>query len=448
MTNILARILLALALLVPSLPAAAQFADQRVYGGTSAGSANAQTLTIANMPAAPPQGIPIRFKPGFANTTAATFTVSGGSGAIAFCKPSPAGPVALIGGELQTTQTTEVIYNGTCWLITSSIDSTAASLVSPPQGYLTPCPAATPPTGCTAGNLVPTADVTVGVAQAVTGIVYVPSNGNRLPIYNGSSMVMFSFTQLTLTLTSSHVANTIYDICIFNNAGTPTIVTGPAWTTSTAGAGNRGTGAGTAQIERTLGFWTNSVSITGTNGASTFPISANQCTMVGTMLVSGANGVLTFTRIYGQSRVWPISNFYNRLPIILQMGDPTATWVYNSATIRQSQGGSGTANTAAVLNGLPEEQVYIWLAQAYAISAGSAGDGAHIGVCVNVTNAFSGRIGTASNAGTNNQMTAQHVLPPSIGRNDLNFCEQGTGTPTLTWSGTNPNMLLTAQWRG
>ena len=61
----------------------------------------------------------------------------------------------------------------------------------------------------------------------------------------------------------------------------------------TAGAGARGTGAGTAQISRLQGIWVNSNSITAYNGLSSFTIPANQCTIVGSLSIDSGGGTVT-----------------------------------------------------------------------------------------------------------------------------------------------------------
>lgn len=427
--------------------AAAQFADQRQFAGTSGGALNAQTITIPNVGAVLPQGVPFRFKPGFVNTTAATLTISGGSGAIALCKNSPAGPVALIGGELQLTSIVTVEYNGTCLLITSVTDATSSSLVTAPQGYLTPCPAASPPTGCTAGQPVPTGDVTIGVGHTVTGLVYSPVvGGNRVPIYNGSSMVMFTFPELTLTLASTHAANALYDVYVFSNAGTPTLVTGPAWVTSTAGAGDRGSGAGTTQIANVNGVWTNAVVMTGINGATTYSsIPANQATLLGTILVSGSNGVLTFTRTYGQSRVWPLANLYNKLPLLLKVGDATPNWSYNTASFRNSNGSA--ANSATILNVLTQEPLDVVFSQ----NMTTVNTAVIAAVRVAYNGSAAGFITQATTAGGGtNAWTLQGLYStlPTLGINTIQMQEEGNAAGTNTWFGTETNNLMTAKWRG
>ena len=130
--------------------------------------------------------------------------------------------------------------------------SAAIPTVVQPQGYLT--------LQVTNGNPIVGGDV-----SAATSVFYTPFMGHLIPIYSGSRHVPTEFTELTLSLVSAHAANAIYDVFVFSNNGVLTIVTGPNWTTATAGAGARGTGAGTTQLTRLNGYWVNAVSMTGRN---------------------------------------------------------------------------------------------------------------------------------------------------------------------------------------
>jgi len=111
------------ALLIVSAPAiaASPFPEQGTYGGTSGGSANAQTVSVANY-SAKLVGVPIRFIPGFTNTGAATLDITS-TGASAVDKPSPAGPTALTGRELVATQIATVIWDGTEYLMGAPVGS-------------------------------------------------------------------------------------------------------------------------------------------------------------------------------------------------------------------------------------------------------------------------------------------------------------------------------------
>lgn len=442
------RILLVLALLVPSQFASAQFTDQRTWTPTSGGSANAQTLAIPNV-SGPPLGVVFRFIPQFTNSGAATLNING-TGAKPVRKPSPAGPVALIGGELVAGQIAEVMYDGTNIQIVSNINATAAQVVPNPGGYLTPCTqVGTPTTGCSSGTLLPTGDV-----SGATTLFYTPvASGAQVPIWNGTQYVPFTFTELTLTLGSSNLANTAYDVCVFNNGGAPTIGTSVAWSSSAAGSSSRGTGAGTAQITRTNGFWTNAVSVTVRNGGSTYNVPANQCTIVASVLIDSSNGQVSLTSNYGQSRKWLVWNFYNRLPLFLQGGDPTSTWNYNSNTIRPSQGNAN--NYLRTFTGLPEEKISVKLSQTATVNQLLNSRFVNLGIGVNSTTTFSQFMSVIYVLGDPNQGTvgagkytlgSQVNLTP-LGGMTFTSLEQ-TGTSTMTLYGGIDNMLLTADWRG
>ena len=112
----LAALLLGLFALTAALaPAHADFPDQRTWGGTSTGSANAQSITVYNY-VSPIVGVPLRFLPGFTNTGPLTVNVlytGGSTGAQTVKKFSPAGLIALTGGEVVLGQEATVLWDGT-----------------------------------------------------------------------------------------------------------------------------------------------------------------------------------------------------------------------------------------------------------------------------------------------------------------------------------------------
>ena len=120
----------------PPKPAQAQFLDQSTYGGTSGGSANVQTISIANY-SVNMTGVVLRFTPGFVNTGPTTINVSG-IGAVALVRPSSIGNVALSGGELQTGELTCVTYNGTAYQLSCNVDMTPIGKTVEYRGSATP----------------------------------------------------------------------------------------------------------------------------------------------------------------------------------------------------------------------------------------------------------------------------------------------------------------------
>lgn len=250
------------------------------------------------------------------------------------------------------------------WSTNSSSIGTAA--VPRPQGRLTSTSA--------------TPVLSSGVSGATT-VYYTPYVGDLVPLYNGTSMLSYTFSELALALASQHTASNIYDVFVFSNSGVLTLVTGPAWSTPTAGAGARGTGAGTTQITRLNGLWVNAVQITGRNGSTTYTIGANLATYLGSLFIDGSNGQVSCLVAYGQSRKWGVWNAYNRVPVYLKAGDGTASWTYTTAAYRQSN--NAAANKLTLFSGLAED-VYDLLFSA-SVSNTSSGVPFRVGIGYNST---------------------------------------------------------------
>lgn len=296
---------------------------------------------------------------------------------------------------------------------------------------------------------------------AATAVIYTPYINNAVPIYNGTTTLPVTFSELTLTLVASHAADTLYDIFIFSNSGVPTLATGPAWNNSTAGSCARGTGASTTQLTMLNGHLVNAVQITGRNGSSTFTISANQATYLGTMFTDHTAGQVTcHVNSFGQNRKYGVWNAFNRVPIILQAGDSTASWIYTTASFRASNNtpssfsstsynvGSGTAcNGINIVHGLAEEYVDSVFSQA--CDASTTSRQVLLGIGYNSVTAASGLQGSSFINGTN-QIGAgpAFIAAPALGLNILTSLEKGDGTAAGTFVGTSASMLLKAAYRG
>lgn len=312
--------------------------------------------------------------------------------------------------------------------------STVATSSPPPQGRLT----------LVSGAPVATSDT------GTTVVYYTPYNGSSIPIYNGTNFVALAFAELTLTLVGAHAANTIYDVFVFNNSGVITIVTGPAWSSSAAGSGSRGTGAGTTQLTRVNGVLVNAVTMTvARNGSTTYSVPANQATYVGSIFMSPSNGQIACLPNFGQSRQWGVWNNYNRLPIVLRCGDATSSWTYGTITWRPSN--NSASNVLTSFCGQPEETVDLSFVQI----TSAVGLEYEIGFGINSTTAPTAFIGTAgASAGVllNVTQLAKYTLTPRIGINNitaLESVESFLGAPSnATVFGTENAMELRAQWNG
>lgn len=97
--------------------AAGQVVDgSLLWGGTSGGSANAQTIAITPTVTSLVAGQSFRFIAGFTNTAASTLTVNATS-ATAIRKPASSGPVVLVGHEIFVGNTYQVTFDGTYFVL-------------------------------------------------------------------------------------------------------------------------------------------------------------------------------------------------------------------------------------------------------------------------------------------------------------------------------------------
>lgn len=320
------------------------------------------------------------------------------------------------------------------WTAINASSSTAA--VPPPQGRLTPTSA--------------TPVITTGVTSG-TAVYYTPYIGNLIPVYNGSTMIPTEFSELTLTLHSSHATNAIYDVFVFSNSGILTVVTGPAWSTPTAGAGARGTGASTTELTRVKGIWVNAVQMTARNGSTTYTVGANLATYVGSIFIDGTAGQITCHAAWGQSRKWAVWNAYNRVPVTLRAGDSTASWTYAVATIRAAN--ASTANSLTIFSGLPETPFFLRGYQGSgSTSNGATAIGLTTGIGYNSTTAATSlaqpwQIGaTAASFAISGISYAEYDAPPAIGINVITLLEKAASTSTMTVVGGEDRCMLLATW--
>jgi len=237
-------------------------------------------------------------------------------------------------GTVTSVATDDSLYGGPC-TVTCTIGTQTPVL---PQGRIT----------YSSGVPVMNSDVAGGL-----NIYYAPvGTGRFVPIYNGTNIRNYLFTSsatdtvgLTLFLNSSAnwTANTLYDVFVGLNAGSPVLCTGPAYSNSGAG-----TSARSASIAMYLGLPTNSASMTCRTGASTtITCAINQCTQVGTALIGASAGTVDFrigsaASAAGDAYI-SLCNLYNPQNIYPTVIDTKASWTApasgpldNSSTYRVS----------------------------------------------------------------------------------------------------------------
>ena len=136
-------------------PSHAQFADQKTWAGTSTGSLNNYSITIANWTANLPN-VRLGFIANFSNTGATQINVSG-VGLTAVKKLSPTGIVPLVGGEIIINGSPIVYFDGTQFILLNPVNvaspptrtTFAATSANFCTGSAPPSGTYTPPVGAT-----------------------------------------------------------------------------------------------------------------------------------------------------------------------------------------------------------------------------------------------------------------------------------------------------------
>lgn len=358
---------------------------------------------------------------------------------------SPTGSVAgtaASSGVLPTfywDYTNEILYictttGTTSTAVWTAINASAATPSVPgPQGYLT----------LVSGTPVATSD-----QSAKTAVYYTPDTGNLVPIYNGATFSPTTFTELTLTLAAgSHSADTLYDVFVFSDSGVLTLVTGPAWDTSTAGSGDRGTGASTTELQRINGFYVNAVSMTGTNDTDTYSIGANLATYLGSIHINSSAGQTSCLTSYGQARKWGVWNLYNQKDIVLIAGDATSTWV--TADTDFDELNNDADNKITVFCGLANTNITCVYSQNIEYNTGTSPIG-YVGLGVDSVTTASGNTGWGQlrSAGARNlQVTARHIVRGLLGISDIQMLEKHSAS-NITYYGGEDGCQLVVSYRG
>lgn len=183
---------------------------------------------------------------------------------------------------------------------------------------------------------------------AKTVMIYTPYVGNLVPIYNGTNMVLTTFTELSVATTDTAKspspigANKVNDWFVWNDGGTIRLSHGPDWTNDTT----RSVGTALALVN---GIGLNNASIT--NGPA-----AQRGTYVGTTRSNGSSQIdYTFGSggSGGGAAFFGVWNCYNRVTTGTTVLDVGAGYTYTSGTIRQARASAG--NQISFVTGLAED---------------------------------------------------------------------------------------------
>ena len=269
---------------------------------------------------------------------------------------------------------------------------------------------------------------------AKTSVFYTPYKGERVPIYDGALWTPTVFTELTLALDadSAHTgyqqSGTNFDLFVVSDAGTIRLGTGPAWTSDTG----RGTGAGTTELERKNGIWTNKLSMIlrfGSASDNTITVAVNCGTYVGTMRGS-ANGQCEDS--LAKRFIW---NTYHRVKRPMRVLESTDSWPYS--TFAWQQMNAAAANQLDMVRGLDEDAGDATV-QGYVTSSTATMRSVRLAIGLDSTTAFAagcfpGQV-PASSANVQG-IQSRFIGLPGLGRHYLAALEIGAGTDTQTWYG-------------
>jgi Pectate lyase superfamily protein len=191
--------------------------------------------------------------------------------------------------------------------------------------------------------------VMMATVSGATTVYYTPYKGRAVPLYNGTTFITTDtggeLSQATTDTTKSPAAvaaSSVYDIFVWNDAGTIRATRGPAWTNTTTRS------AGTA-LTLLNGILVNNAAIT--NGPAQYygtyvgTIASNASSTIDWILGTAASG--------GGAASLMVWNYYNRVMLATRVTDNGTAYTYTTATIRQARG--STTNQINYLAGMAED---------------------------------------------------------------------------------------------
>jgi hypothetical protein len=306
----------------------------------------------------------------------------------------------------------------------------------------------------TGGRLTVSSGVAVMTTDvaAATSLFYAPSISSFISIYDGAKFSNYQFTSSdtdavgsTLPLGSNWAANTLFDCFVTLKAGVVTLVTGPAWSSSTAGSSSRG-----YSLALIAGLQTNAASMTvrDTN-SSTFTMSANCGTYVGTILTGGSAGQIDFkfgsAAAGGSAARAGVWNMYNRALGAFIVLDTNGGWNPTLLSTWEPYDNSST-NRITFVTGLADDPINVIISSVIATAATKSGS---VGVGLNSTSVpySRGRIFGVGSAAVNQQTgCAPNTIYAAVGQNFVQALQFADAASAVFATGSPTNQALTADW--
>lgn len=259
----------------------------------------------------------------------------------------------------------------------------------------------------TTATCVTTSDVT-----AATTLYWTPCTGNRVTLFdaNGNPNTL---TSAEISIAVPATTSQMYDVWVFNNAGTPALEL-LAWTNDTTPA---------VGVTRTSGRYTKS-------GDSTR-------LYVGSFRTTTVSGQTEDSK----ARRY-VANYYNVRRRPLRVVDVATSWTYTTNTWRQANG--NTANLVDVVIGHVNETA-LWLAVTVGSFNAAANNDAEVGIGEDSTTAPASELVGGTGLSTSPTIagipiSAYLAKLPAIGRHAYNWIEKANasgGGGTTTWVGSS-----------
>lgn len=398
-----------------------------IYISTVGGTADAITLTPSPAITSYTAGKKFSFIASGANTGAVTVTISGVTPAVALTKN---GSTALVANDIASGALIQIEHDGTRFQL-SGVIGISATLVTA-KGDLLAATASgvvarvavgsngqflqadsTQTSGVGWGNpskvcegritLTTATPVTSSDVTAATTVYFTPYMGDGICLYDGTNWRIYTFTERSIAVPATTA--TMYDLFIYDNAGTLTLVA-TAWSTDTARA----------------------TPIVLQNGVYVKSGTATQRYL----------GSFRTTAVSGQTEdslanrfVW---NYYNRVARPMKAVDTANSWNYTLAAFQQAN--ASTANQLNFILGASEDAVTATVVHIASNTSGSVIFSTGIGLDSTTVNSarMSGAHRTAG-ASVEATVTASYNAIVTGGRHYLAWLEYSEATGVTTWLG-------------
>lgn len=252
----------------------------------------------------------------------------------------------------------------------------------------------------TTATPVTTADVT-----AATTLYWTPYVGHRIALYDGTNWILRTTTEKSIAVPAT--TNTMYDVFVYDNSGTPTLEL-TAWTNDT----------------------TRATALTYQDGVLV-KTGAVTRRYVGSFRTTGVSGQTEDSLV--KRYVW---NYYHRVIRAMKAIDTTDSWTYTTNTIRQAN--ANAANQLDYVCGVSEDTVEATVAGSFN-NGNSVKAAVYIGVDSTTANSAQVYGGLRGDTGSTHylQPHAHYRGYPGAGRHYLTWLESSTATGTTTWYGDN-----------